>query len=355
LNPQGWLPVLLDLGTLHLEDLPDAAAPIPSGLDDKRRSAWQLMWTDAHATENGVDPEFERNRRSLPPPPTLTAGRTYLLRALDHRVHDLLVGFTLLQQDETGCTIAWRVLRVWPVPSRGGGRIDAYWWVADAPASISSQTVENLIALLARIRVAAHAKLFEAAEGVHTQFHAILAQPNTGVARLLQGNRYDALLDGRGGGAYFSFATDTSDYDREPDLEFELSGYHSGFYGGARGFVLDIGSTPIDAVTEPFEVPRGDLPSRDQDRWRFMAGVPSPEKGEREHSLSRADEARLSVLRFESVVPAKLGHTYLVRCILPNEHDVFAVFTTAAMDDAGVWIIWRVLWNRPLRDESKRR
>lgn len=355
LHPQGWLPAMLDLGTLHLEDLPDAAAPLPSGLDDKQRSACQLMWTDAHATENGVDPEFERSRRSIPPPPTPTVGRTYLLRALDPRVHDLLVGFALLQQDETGCTIAWRVLRVWPVPSRGGGRIDAYWWVADAPASISSQNLETLIALLARIRVAAHAKLFESAEDMRKQFNAILAQPNTGVARLLQGNRYDALLDGRGGGAYFSFASGTNDYDREPDLEFELSGYHSGFYGGARGFVLDIGSTPIEAVTEPFDVPRRDLPSRDQDRWRFIAGVPSPEKGEREHALSRADETRSSVLGFESVVPAKLGHSYLVRCILPNEHDILAVFTTAAMDEAGVWIVWRVLWNRSLRDESKPR
>jgi hypothetical protein len=83
--------------------------------------------------------------------------------------------------------------------------------------------------------------------------------------------------------------------------------------------------------------------------------VPSPEKGEREHALSRADETRSSVLGFESVVPAKLGHSYLVRCILPNEHDILAVFTTAAMDEAGVWIVWRVLWNRSLRDESKPR
>jgi len=45
----------------------------------------------------------------------------------------------------------------------------------------------------------------------------------------------------------------------------------------------------------------------------------------------------------------------LIRSILPGKHDILAAFTTAAVDDEGTWIVWRVLRNRSLAGEPKPR
>ena len=84
-----------------------------------------------------------------------------------------------------------------------------------------------------------------------------------------------------------------------------------------------------------------------------MVTRPSPERGRRSQRAPDQDELREEQLKFARGVRPELGHTCLVRAIVPGNHDVLAAFTTAAMDDAGTWIVWRVLRQRSLREESK--
>jgi hypothetical protein len=311
------------------------------------------MWKDAHPTQRGVDEEFERERRKVRGPGTLKVGGSYLLRSLADQVHDILVAFTLLQQDETGCTIAWRALHTWPVSNRGSSAEDPYWWVSEAPQSITSRDVDSLMSSLARIRAAARFKLLSVPAEITERYSGVLSQPQTGVTRLLASDRYVVLFETPGGGAYFSFATGASERASDADIALTRFGY-SRAAGSTHAYVLEIGSTSLEMITEPFELPHGELSPRDQERWRFLTACVPPEKGQR-WSSANADEEQARRLEFGIGIRPDVGHTCLVRSIIPGQHDVLAVFTTAEVDDAGVWIVWRVLRNRSLREDSKPR
>jgi RNA polymerase sigma factor (sigma-70 family) len=349
LRLQGGQSTLLELGDLRLEDLPDAAGAVPSGLDDAKRAAWSILWTDAHSSERAIDPAFEEQRRRLPQQGTPRVGRTYLLRALQYHVHDLLVAFTPLHQDDTGCTIAWRVLQVWATSNRPTGRDDRYWWVADPPASITALDVDSLVGSLARIRAAARAKLFDPPTDPMTRYATVLALPHTGIARLLVEQRYNALVGGWGGSSSFTFTTASN--EGLGDLALNDNGY-SVPYGIISGFLLDVGELAISSLTEPLDLPCGNLAPPDQDRWRFLVDAPAPQKGQ---GFSRNDQGQAQKLEFASLVRPEVGRTCLVRSVRSEDHDVLVAFTTVAVDDAGTWIVWRVLRDSSLSRPSKPR
>jgi RNA polymerase sigma-70 factor (ECF subfamily) len=356
LRVQGWQSCLLDLGEIPLESLPDSAAPMPSTVDESKRAAWDTMWSDAHPTDRGVDAAFEERRRRITQANAPKIGRTYLERALDQRMHDLLVAFTPLAQDDVGCTIAWRILHVWPMPSHWGARNDPYWWVADAPASIATLDAAALLSTLERIRAAAQAKLFAVPAEITTQFAAALALPSTGVARLLNSNRYQALVDGAGSGAFYSFATAASASVYASDIGLESLGYYAPTLGmSQRAFLVDLGLVPIESLEGIPGNPPARLSQRDKERWNFLTTIPTPNKGENGRMLDPETEGRGRQLAFANGIRPQPGHTCVIRSMFPNDHDVLAAFTTAAVDDAGAWIVWRVFWNRSLVGESKPR
>jgi RNA polymerase sigma-70 factor (ECF subfamily) len=355
LRVQGGQSYLLDLGDLRLEALPDSIAPAPADLDEVQRAAWEWMWTDAHTTERGVDSEFLKERRRFPRTAAPKIGRAYLLRAINPLGHDLLVGFTVLQQDEVGSTIAWRILHAWPMASRWNPGNDPYWWVADPPEAMSTREVDSLVSSLDRIRAAARAKLLTVPAEVTAHFAEVLALPQTGVARLLTYQRYQALVEAGDGGAHFSFTTGANTSGLAADIGLGVWGYEHACFGPNCGYLLDLGAIPIESVGEALGPPPPGLSQRDKERWSFLMTLPSPEKGKRTRPLGRDDEVRARQCEFPIGVRPEVGHACLVRSIVAGDHDVLAVFTTAAVDEAGAWIVWRMLWNRSLVDESSPR
>ncbi len=352
----GWGPGVLDLGECRLEDVPDSASPVPAGLGESERAAWEVYWADCGLTERGVAPSYQEKSRALGlPAPKARNGHAYLVRGITPGAHDLLAAFTPIAQDEHGWTIAWRVLHTWPVQRNRGETPDPYWMMPDPPAVFSSQSVEALVDLLARIRAVAQPKLLEMPAGLKERFASLLTAEGTGITRLLVRGRYDPLIEKREGGACYSFATGEHDYDREPDLMLEQGMYRSGLYGPGAGLVLDLGAIPIESVGASVGREPVGLNERGREAWRFLWTLKSIDGSRQERAISSEDQARSDRLELRRGAGAEVGHSYLMRSILAGEHDVLAAFTTASRDEHGDWIAYRVIWNRKLKKDAEPR
>ncbi|HEV8113762.1 MAG TPA: sigma-70 family RNA polymerase sigma factor [Planctomycetota bacterium] len=352
----GYGPGVLDLGERRLEDLPNTASPDPAGLGPQERASWEVHWADCGLTEKGVDPSYLERARGLKlPAPKTRIGHAYLVRGITHGAHDVLAAFTPIAQDEYGWTIAWRVLHTWPVQRNRGEMPDPLWIMPDPPAFLASQSVEALVDLFGRIRTVAQAKLFEMPAELKERIASLQGGERTGVARLLTRGRYDAVIEKRGGGCYYSFASGENDYDREPDIELEQGMYRSGFYGSNTGLLLDLGAIPIDSVGASAGKEPAGLNDRGREVWQFLWALKPVDGGRQARAISGDDEATSNRLELRRGVGAEVGHTYLLRSVLAGEHDVLAVFTTAARDEHGDWIAYRVIWNRKLATEPKPR
>jgi RNA polymerase sigma-70 factor (ECF subfamily) len=352
----GWGPGILDLGERRLEDVPDAASPAPAGLGERERAAWEVYWADCGLTERGVDPSYQRRSGTLGlPAPKTQIGHAYLVRGITPGAHDVLATFTPIARDEDGWTIAWRVLRTWSVQRNVREVGDPFWMMPDPPAFLASQTVEALVDLLARIRVAAQAKLFKMPAGMRERFASFLTGEGTGITRLLTRGRYDSIVEKRGGGAYYSFATGENDYDREPDIVVDQGVYGSGFYGSSAGLILDLGAIPVESVSAEVGSEPAGLRDRSREAWRFLWTLRALDEGSQSGAISREDRTTASRLELVHGAGSELGHSYLVRSIVTGAHDVLAVFTTAARDEHGDWIAYKMIWNRKLKKDAQPR
>jgi RNA polymerase sigma-70 factor (ECF subfamily) len=351
----GYGPGILDLGERRLEDLPTTSAPIPDRLGEKERTAWEVYWSDCGLSDRGVSPEFSKISRSIGlPAPKVRIGHAYLVRGITPGAHDVLAAFVPVANDERGWTIAWRVLHTWPVTRTRVAVDDPYWILPDAPAVLAGQSAEALLELFAGIRSAARAKLFDVPAGLKERYASLLEREDCGIARLLTLGRYGPFLDGRFAGAAYSFATRESESEREPDLELERGMYRTAYHGGGPGLLLDLGAIPIDAVGGSAASEPAGLSDDDREAWRFL-WTAAPATDRRGLALSPADGETSRRLQLDRGVAPAIGHTYLMRSILPGEHDVLAVFTTAARDEHGDWIAYRVIWNRKLKKDTEPR
>jgi hypothetical protein len=109
-----------DLGTLDLVSIDPTLATMPATLPPAARDKWDFFDRDAKTTARDHDPEMRNRARELKIDRSVpaVAGHTYLLRAILDGEHDHAVAFTTLETDDDGHTIAWRILRSWPVPHR---------------------------------------------------------------------------------------------------------------------------------------------------------------------------------------------------------------------------------------------
>ncbi len=113
--------LLLDVGEVAFERLGAVmSGEMPSGLSERQRDAWDLVSILRSTFEGGwrVLTEHDAKRAEelgLGSTVGELAGHTYLLRTALSGDHDDLVAFTAIGEDETGISIAWRVLRSWPV------------------------------------------------------------------------------------------------------------------------------------------------------------------------------------------------------------------------------------------------
>jgi hypothetical protein len=90
-----------------------------------------------------------------------------------------------------------------------------------------------------------------------TQFATLLAQPNTGLIRLLPRETYDAdvvkniakTLTTKGGGAYYSFRRLTHEYGYGSDIELSSGHLSVGFAGADYGMLLKLGDIGLEDLT----------------------------------------------------------------------------------------------------------
>ncbi len=170
---------------------------------------------------------------------------------------------------------------------------------------------------------------------------ALLALPDTGLTKLI-GRRedgsfpYGGMVLSRLGASYFSFATLSHDYDREPDLEYSagrrLSG---GFYGLAFGVIHPLGSATLEDLSAEQRVGPEEL------RVRPLAF---------DEVTLRPLQHRIGERRL-SDAQAQTGVTYLVRSLSPGEHDQLVGIRVLEATDDDVTIAWRVLQRFPTPGE----
>jgi len=179
------------------------------------------------------------------------------------------------------------------------------------------------------------------------QFAALLESPGTGLARILQRGRFDGLDKPRGGGAYYSFATRSHSYDDEPDLGLEQGYLKTSFYGGTTGAIVDIGVCDIATLDETLASRPKTMTEAQEPVWRLLTKDVKTSKTD----FDGAFHAQANALDVGRHVKAVVGNTYLVRSIMPGEHDHLAAFTILDEDADGLTFVWRILnaWIVPKR------
>ena len=109
---------LLDLGAIAIETVPESGTPVPAVLSAAEQEDWKDMWEDGATPEERATPQFTHpalNRRLSRNWLPSVVGHSYLLRAFLPGEHDHLVAFSVVEEDEHGQTLVWRVLRTWPL------------------------------------------------------------------------------------------------------------------------------------------------------------------------------------------------------------------------------------------------
>lgn len=340
---------VLDLGHISLADLSTADSP-PSGLAETQRELWTLMWTDTSTTDHAIDAAVAKRIRDIPISHSCvaSAGSTYLARCESIGEHDVLAAFTCLEHDANGDTIAWRLLR----PAKVIGDVEEPRHApftkpaaaSPAPVVVESErwlldlADEELVAIVGACRALATERLLAVPQSISESVRGC------SVARVLRGSECERLVDKRGCGSFYSFATQDQSYDREPDIQFDNGRFSTGFYGSSFGAIIDLGEYPLaDISNDGGAIPVGLDPRREE--WRFLWDVMPSEPSyydPKQLWVSKADFKRASDLKLRSA-PMAVSHTYVVRAVLPGEHDLVAAFTVLSEDDYGVFLAWRIL------------
>ena len=344
--------LLLDLGELSLGEVEaDPDAP-PRGLDEDGRRAWRLLWRDAGTGEREYDRSALAAAGGLGLGSVVPAvpGHAYVLRMISPGEHDHLVAFEVLEQDLQGATLLWRRLRDWPIQGavRSGGSVDPHWWLPPAPAWLGELVVPARVRLLERVRSRAEELLLSVPPALRQEHAEFLSRPDTGIARILHRGRYDPLLSMRGGGSYYSFTRQDHDYDGEPDLSLSQGSYRSGFAGGDRGFLADLGSLPVeDAAALAEGLPEHLTPWQRQAVEVLWGLETRPDPGRAgQLEIDTADLRDARDLGLDRGLPALVGRTYLLRSVLLDQRDVLVAFRPVAEDAHGQTILWQLLEER---------
>jgi hypothetical protein len=158
----------------------------------------------------------------------------------------------------------------------------------------------------------------------------------------------ERLVNVRGGGSYFSFATNSNSYDEQPDVALGDTTLRSaGFYGGTTGILLDLGVVDLDALDQRF-TPNTDeeAPRAWELAWTYERKTPAT-NGTQPLVVTGAEAQQFAAFKYGHQVRAIIGHTYIVRAVLPGEHDHLVAFQIVDQDEHGIFITWRILKTWP--------
>lgn len=165
-------------------------------------------------------------------------------------------------------------------------------------------------------------------------FAEFLAQPQTGLVRLLPREKWDGKLSLRGGGAYYSFTHLTHEYGFGSDITLEQSQLGVGFAGANFGFLVNLGNVPLESVT------------LGSDGVRYLAsyGTPRAEPEARVEQRRTATGFEVEDWTYKSRLPVFAWQTYVVRSVDYGTSDVLVAFRVIRKDaDGSVVLLWKIL------------
>lgn len=183
--------------------------------------------------------------------------------------------------------------------------------VAEILAQAETMPVKDLLALTEGLRPIVSRRLLTPAAEIKAKYAAYADKPDSGVHRLLQRGLFDGVTVERGGGCYFSFTTQSNDYDREPDLELQQDSFSSGFAGGDEGRVVEVPGIELGSLT--------------------LAQVPP--------ALLDPDPQNLRDVPGWNAPQAVVGHAYAVRSVRWGESDLVAAFQVVDKDENGITFV----------------
>jgi RNA polymerase sigma-70 factor (ECF subfamily) len=189
----------------------------------------------------------------------------------------------------------------------------------------------------------------------------------SGVVRLLErsvfGEKF-SLPWMRNGGTYYSFTERVHDYNRRPQISLQGDMLGSAFYGASSALLVDLGerrladvpnSPTAPAWLEPsarflWEVAHAELdPSSTSLRTIFA------ERSNEAFERGQLDEASLAALERlpRENVRVRVNHSYLVRCVSKDEHDLVVALEAIAVSPEQCTLAWRILDSRPVADPDR--
>lgn len=171
-----------------------------------------------------------------------------------------------------------------------------------------------------------------------------LAQPNTGLIRLLPREKFDSYankksgMTTRGGGAYYSFSRQTHEYGFAIDIGFEQGNLQTGFGGADYGMITKLDSARLEDVS--IELPGVMFLAK----YTAVTNEPDARVEQRRFGTGTVIDGAA----YKEHVPVEVGATYVLRSISFDTSDVLVAFRVVRQDTDGSLIIaWRMLEKYP--------
>lgn len=171
-----------------------------------------------------------------------------------------------------------------------------------------------------------------------------LAQPNTGLIRLLPREKYDSHANNksgltiRGGGAYYSFTRLSHEYGRSTDLGFEQGNLSVGFAGADYGMLIKLDGASVEDVST--ELPGITFLAK----YTAVTSEPDARIEQRRFGAGTTIDG----ISYKEHLRAEVGATYVLRSIVFGDSDVLVAFKVVRQDtDGSLVIAWKLLTKFP--------
>jgi hypothetical protein len=171
-----------------------------------------------------------------------------------------------------------------------------------------------------------------------------LAQPDTGLTRLLPREIYDSSdhpekrMTIHGGGSYFSFTRLTHEYGWSTQIGLERDEFNVSFAGADYGMIANLGDIPLGAVNLQ------NATVKFLDAHQVALEEPKARSEYRRYAEGVVNEGTL----YKTRQPVKVDNSYVLRCIEYSDADVLVGFRVVRRDsDGSVVIVWKLLRKYP--------
>lgn len=223
--------------------------------------------------------------------------------------------------------------------------------VASLTATAQTQTREELLKEIHTKRaelVALEDKFLEPSDADREANATVLAEPDTGIIRLLPRDKFDSAaykdrakktLTMNGGGAYYSFVLSTHEYGRGSDISLDNGKLGVGFAGYDHGLMLNLGDISLHQLNLDHPAVRAVL--------EYKPATKELEIRRQQRALWQGVD--LNGYVFKDGAPAKASNSYLVRSVSYDSSDIVVAFRITREDaDGSLIVLFKVLKKFPI-------